>query len=98
MPFGGKVVVLGGDFRQTLPVVRRGTRASTISACIKRTELWQHFETLHLVRNMRAGADELVFADWLLRLGDGLLPCNADNVIELPAECICREDLVKSVF
>ena len=25
-PFGGKVVVLGGDFRQVLPVVPRATR------------------------------------------------------------------------
>ena len=24
-PFGGKVFVVGGDFRQTLPVVTRGT-------------------------------------------------------------------------
>ena len=27
LPFGGKVVVFGGDFRQVLPVVTRGTRA-----------------------------------------------------------------------
>lgn len=25
-PFGGMTVVLGGDFRQILPVVRKGTR------------------------------------------------------------------------
>ena len=25
-PFGGKAVVFGGDFRQVLPVVRRGSR------------------------------------------------------------------------
>jgi PIF1-like helicase len=27
MPFGGKVMVFGGDFCQVLPMVRRGTRA-----------------------------------------------------------------------
>jgi hypothetical protein len=27
LPFGGKVMVFGGDFRQVLPVVTRGTRA-----------------------------------------------------------------------
>jgi ATP-dependent DNA helicase PIF1 len=27
LPFGGKTVVFGGDFRQTLPVVRKGSRA-----------------------------------------------------------------------
>ncbi|XP_059629829.1 uncharacterized protein LOC132272752 [Cornus florida] len=29
-PFGGKVAVFGGDFRQVLPVVPRGTRTETI--------------------------------------------------------------------
>jgi ATP-dependent DNA helicase PIF1 len=29
-PFGGKVVVLGGDFRQVLPVVRHASRAQLI--------------------------------------------------------------------
>jgi ATP-dependent DNA helicase PIF1 len=27
LPFGGKTVVFGGDFRQVLPVGRKGTRA-----------------------------------------------------------------------
>ena len=27
LPFGGKTMVFGGDFRQVLPVVRRGSRA-----------------------------------------------------------------------
>ncbi|KAD2392816.1 hypothetical protein E3N88_39793 [Mikania micrantha] len=27
VPFGGKIKVMGGDFRQVLPVIKRGTRA-----------------------------------------------------------------------
>ncbi|KAG3236575.1 hypothetical protein PI124_g18419 [Phytophthora idaei] len=38
-PFGGKVLVLSGDFRQNLPVVVRGTRAQTIDACLKSSTL-----------------------------------------------------------
>ena len=35
MPFGGKVVVFGGDFRQFLPVVPRGTRAQITDATLE---------------------------------------------------------------
>ena len=38
-PFGGKVVVLGGDFRQLLPVVRRGTRAKIVDATLTRSAI-----------------------------------------------------------
>jgi hypothetical protein len=30
LPFGGKTVVFGGDFRQVLPVVRKGSRAQIV--------------------------------------------------------------------
>ncbi|KAH9929312.1 DNA helicase Pif1 like protein, partial [Amylocystis lapponica] len=30
LPFGGKVVVLLGDFRQTCPVIRHGTRRQIV--------------------------------------------------------------------
>ena len=32
VPFGGKVVVFGGDFRQVLPVVQKGSRDNIISS------------------------------------------------------------------
>ena len=33
-PFGGKVMILGGDFLQILLVVQKGTKAQMISECI----------------------------------------------------------------
>lgn len=33
--FGGKLVLLGEDFRQALPILLRGTRESIIEICIK---------------------------------------------------------------
>uniref|UniRef100_UPI00358E1C01 uncharacterized protein n=1 Tax=Myxine glutinosa TaxID=7769 RepID=UPI00358E1C01 len=40
IPFGGKVLLLGGDFRQVLPVVPRAAPAAIIATCIKRSKLW----------------------------------------------------------
>ncbi|XP_050531021.1 ATP-dependent DNA helicase pif1-like [Daktulosphaira vitifoliae] len=34
-PFGGKPVLFAGDFRQTLPIVKRGSRAQIVSATIR---------------------------------------------------------------
>ncbi|XP_050878716.1 uncharacterized protein LOC127082519 [Lathyrus oleraceus] len=51
-PFGGKVLFMGGDFRQVLLVVRKGTKAQMISACIIQSHLWNHTKILSLRQNM----------------------------------------------
>ncbi|GBP74811.1 hypothetical protein EVAR_43116_1 [Eumeta japonica] len=43
-----------GDFRQTLPVLTKGTRADEINFCLKRSELWRHGKKLYLKENMEA--------------------------------------------
>ena len=40
-PFGGKVVVLGGDFRQVLPVIRKGSRPQIVNASIVNSYCWR---------------------------------------------------------
>jgi len=42
MLFGGKVVVMGGDFRQILLVVPRGTRGQIVDASLKRSAILWH--------------------------------------------------------
>nr|GEV96443.1 ATP-dependent DNA helicase PIF1-like [Tanacetum cinerariifolium] len=39
LPFGGKIMVLGGDFRQVLQVVRRGTRAQIVDSSLRMSPL-----------------------------------------------------------
>lgn len=51
--FGGKLVVLGGNFIQIPSVVRRGNRANTVSASIKQSFLWPRLQLLRLTQNMR---------------------------------------------
>jgi ATP-dependent DNA helicase PIF1 len=36
---GGMTVLLAGDFRQTLPVIQRGSRADEVKACLKSSHL-----------------------------------------------------------
>ncbi|GKD83486.1 DNA helicase, partial [Tanacetum coccineum] len=42
-PFGGKSVLLGGDFPQTLPVKPKGTKMDIVSSSIAKSSLWRHF-------------------------------------------------------
>ena len=53
--FGGKVILLGGDFRQTLPVAELGTPARVIGLCLTSSQLfYKNFRVLKLHENMRA--------------------------------------------
>ena len=49
---GGKLLVLAGDFRQILPVVRKGRRADIVNACMSKSHLWRHVTTFKLRENM----------------------------------------------
>ncbi|XP_024636431.1 ATP-dependent DNA helicase PIF1 [Medicago truncatula] len=81
IPFGGKVVVLGGDFRQILPVMPGSTRPEVVNASINSSHLWRYCEVLTLTKNMRllSSASESdiegrkLFSDWVLRVGDGTI-------------------------
>jgi hypothetical protein len=53
-PSGGKVVVFGGDFRQVLPAVPRGTRAQIIDATLQKSHIWDKIHKIRLSQNMRA--------------------------------------------
>lgn len=91
VPFGGKVVVFGGDFRQILPVVPRGRPADIIADCIKASSFWPHVESLHLKTNMRlrqssssSSTTMADFAKYILDIGDGRPPY--DDQVQIPRE------------
>ncbi|CAN1142588.1 ATP-dependent DNA helicase PIF1 [Linum perenne] len=79
-PFGGKIVILGGDFRQTLPIVPNGGREDNLNASLTRSYLWNHCTLLELRTNMRVNSSSinmfpisegLNFPEWVLVVGDG---------------------------
>jgi len=90
LPIGGVTLVISGDFRQTLPVVPRGTPADEMKASIKSSYLWTFVQTIHLTTNMRVKLygdfDAGNFAQLLLKLGNGEIP-NTNDVISIPDDC-----------
>jgi ATP-dependent DNA helicase PIF1 len=85
LPFGGKTVVFGGDFRQVLPVVRKGSRAQIVAASLWSSYLWESMRHLKLVQNMREQSDPW-FAEYLLHVGGGTEEANHDGDVRLPDE------------
>ncbi|XP_073035205.1 uncharacterized protein [Primulina eburnea] len=85
--FGGKTMVFGGDFRQVLPVVKRGTKAEQIAASISRSTFWHRVKIIHLQQNMRS-AQDIEFSQFLLRIGDGLQQTVNHDFIKLPDSII----------
>jgi hypothetical protein len=79
--------VFGGDFRQVLPVVRKGSRGQIIDTSLRILNLWKGMHKLKLVENMRAQKDRW-FADYLLRVGNSTEETDEEGNIQLP-EDIC---------
>jgi hypothetical protein len=48
---GGDLILLAGDFRQTLPIIPRGTVADELKARLKSSALWKHVIYKHRVQN-----------------------------------------------
>uniref|UniRef100_A0A0D2ZU42 ATP-dependent DNA helicase n=2 Tax=Brassica oleracea var. oleracea TaxID=109376 RepID=A0A0D2ZU42_BRAOL len=78
-PFGGKTVLLGGDFRQILPVIPHGKRPDTVLASISKSYLWKMARVFTLSINMRLRQEDKDFAKWILQVGDGEADALASN-------------------
>ena len=89
IPFGGKILILAGDFRQCLPVVPGANRAGIVKQCINQSKLWKHFTIYKLSENLRVRASgDLVleeFDKWTLSVGNGL---ESDGRVQIPKAMI----------
>jgi hypothetical protein len=109
-PFGGKTVVLGGDFRQILPVVTKGQREQVVDASINRSSLWKFCTIFTLTKNMRLQQNSdnnatKEFAQWILNLGDGELDdSEGESFIEIPNDLTIQhethpiDDIVNAIY
>ena len=95
VPFGGKPVVLAGDFKQCLPVVPGQQKAGIIKHTILKSHLWGYFQVLELSINMRvkaSGNPHLeAFDSWTLSIGKG-----DSSSIKVPANMIATRIIPNS--
>ncbi|CAN7043183.1 unnamed protein product [Brassica rapa subsp. trilocularis] len=96
-PFARKVVVLGGDFRQVLPVIHGAGRPEIVLESLNSSYLWKHVQVLELTKNMRLMSNDLTpedakelkeFSQWILDVGDGKIGDGNDGeaLITIPDE------------
>ncbi|KAM6551270.1 hypothetical protein CsatB_001078 [Cannabis sativa] len=105
LPFEGKVVVFGGDFRQVLPVVRKGTREEQVQSSLVYSYLWSTLTKFRLIENMRAKLDP-AFSNYVLEVGNGMPPNTVNEMIKIPhqllipyvEEKISVDQLIEDVF
>ncbi|GKA95991.1 DNA helicase [Tanacetum coccineum] len=106
--FGGKSIMLGGDFRQTLPVKKKALKMEIIDASITASYLWPSFKTYTLRQNMQLTQPGMTetekwrvksFSAWFLDIGDGKIG-EADetniedfSIVSIPNDlCIADSD------
>lgn len=107
--FGGKCLVMGGDFRQILPVLPKGSRATIVDSCICSSRLWYYCKAFKLTQNMRLAcgpSSEDVeklrkFNGWLLDIGEGNVGIGDDGVydVDIPHDLLIPEsdDSIKAI-
>ncbi|XP_008186657.1 uncharacterized protein LOC103310364 [Acyrthosiphon pisum] len=104
---GGALILLSGDFMQTLSVIPRSTLADELNAYLKYSFLWRYVRKLTLNINMRGqlhndqSADR--FSEQLLEIGNGKVRIdNTNGLISLPNNfCTIlqsKEELIDRVF
>ncbi|XP_050205787.1 uncharacterized protein LOC126655597 [Mercurialis annua] len=107
LPFGGKTILLGGDFRQILPVIPQGSKEDILQASLTKSLIWKNFKVYKLKKNMRLDHNQdenitsinISFAEWLLAIGDGQIISknihifdDENNWIEIPRQFLINYD------
>ncbi|XP_074327638.1 uncharacterized protein LOC141665554 [Apium graveolens] len=81
LPFGGFTMLMGGDFRQTLPIVPKEGPEGIVAASISKSYLWRECKIYTLTENMcveqnvppvSIDGNLLHFKDWISNISNGL--------------------------
>ena len=98
--FGGITVIVGGDFKQILPVIPKGRREDIVTSAINKSVIWNHCEIFMLTENMRLnqkfnnledGQSVVDFGNWILRIGNGEFEnVDGESWIEIPEDLLIK--------
>lgn len=102
-PMGKALILLAGDFRQTLPVIPRSMPADELNACLKASYLWKNVKKIQLTTNMRVHLQRdqfaQTFSEQLLNMGDGKLPIDPNtNEISFPFNFCQMQQSIQEVI
>ena len=101
-PFGGKIIVMGYDFPQILPVVPRASEAGIIAHTVLQHYAMRDgtFRKYALTENIRlrlSAGEDTSHRDWLLRLGSGDCPSKPTFIhkpLSFHITCVCLRQQV----
>ncbi|VDP52103.1 unnamed protein product [Heligmosomoides polygyrus] len=80
-------MLLGGDFRQMLPVIEKGSRYDVVQACLKTSSVWPLFK-----------ANDHEYREWLMKIGNGEALSDENSDIQVPPPLICSGNIADAIF
>ncbi|XP_078442339.1 uncharacterized protein LOC144712038 [Wolffia australiana] len=83
VPFGCKVVMMGGDFRQMLPIIQKGLRSMIISSSLNRSDVWCHCSIFCLRTNVRISPVQQAWGEFLLAVREGCVGLDVHLATEI---------------
>ncbi|VVC29364.1 DNA helicase Pif1-like [Cinara cedri] len=101
------MILLSGNFCQTLSVIPRSTTADGINAYLKSSNLWRYVKKLQLSTNKRNALQNdpsaQDFSMQLLTIGNGRIPVNeSSGLISFPPNfrnfVSPKDELIRKVF
>ena len=108
-PFGGKKIILLGDFRQTLTIIPGAGPSQIINSTIHHSHLWQYFKIMYLTINQRIllkknKSNQNIMEKWaefLLDIGNNAYEIEynlGENLIKLPNNIISNTTNINEFF
>ena len=110
--FGGKIVIVAGDGRQTLPIVLCGSQSDIVDSVIFNSELWtdvgkyklsknMHIQCILVEHDLQETQERLqLFNEKLLQISERQHTYIMDDIIQIDTEMICEsvQQLIEEVY